>query len=328
VCSLFGTTLSATGPGDCWVYATIAADSTYSLATSADVEVVFTNVVPVVTAVSPDSGPASAGQPITITGTGFLPDSTVVIGQGHGAGTGTVPATGVTYVSPTELTAVTPVGGKTGLHHVFVTTAGGTSAPSRANLYDFLPVVTSVTPHTGPVVGGEPITIKGMDFAPDSSVVIGQGHGPVTGALAASDVHYVSSTEITAVTPGGAKAGTFSLYVVSATAGTSPRSRASAYVYYAAPVVSAVSPGSGPLSGGTTVTITGKNFVPGSTVVIGQGDKSGTGAVAATAVTYVSPNELTAVTGVGTKAGTWHLFVTSPAGTSGYSRAATFTYSG
>ena len=51
-------------------------------------------------------------------------------------------------------------------------------------------------------------------------MVIGQGNGAGTGAIAATDVTDVSSTEITAVTGGGAKVGTFSLFVTTS-AGTS-----------------------------------------------------------------------------------------------------------
>ena len=56
-----------------------------------------------------------------------------------------------------------------------------------------------------------------------------------------------------------------------------------------APTVAAVTPAFGPFGGGTTVTITGANFVAGAAVRIG-----GTGA---TNVTVTSPTSLTAVTG-------------------------------
>jgi hypothetical protein len=45
-------------------------------------------------------------------------------------------------------------------------------------------------------------------------IVIGQGNGAGTGAIAATDVTVVSSTEITAITGGGAKVETFSLFVI------------------------------------------------------------------------------------------------------------------
>jgi hypothetical protein len=91
------------------------------------------------------------------------------------------------------------------------------------------------------------------------------------------------------------------------------------------PTVSAVSPNTGKTTGGTAITITGTGFVTGATVVIGQGNGAGSGAIAATNVKVVSPTQITAVTGGGAKAGTWSLFVTTTGGTGiGY---LDFTYS-
>ena len=75
----------------------------------------------------------------------------------------------------------------------------------------------------------------------------------------------------------------------------------------AVPTVSGVSPNSGPKSGGTHITVTGTGFLAGATVVIGQGNGAGTGAIAATNVTVVSSTEITAVTGGGAKVGTFSL---------------------
>jgi hypothetical protein len=80
--------------------------------------------------------------------------------------------------------------------------------------------------------------------------------------------------------------------------------------------VSAVSPNSGPTSGGTAITITGTGFVTGATVKIGQGNGAGAGAIAATNVVVVSSTQITAVTGGGAKVGTFSLFVITSAGTS------------
>jgi IPT/TIG domain len=92
------------------------------------------------------------------------------------------------------------------------------------------------------------------------------------------------------------------------------------------PTVSAVSPNSGPLTGGTAITITGTGFVSGATVVIGQGSGSGAGAIAATNVVVVSSTKITAVTGGAAKAGTWSLFVITTGGTSAANLGDDFTY--
>ena len=58
------------------------------------------NPAPTVTSITPNTGPAAGGTPVTITGTGFLPGATVSLG-----GTS---ATGVTVVSGTSITATAP----------------------------------------------------------------------------------------------------------------------------------------------------------------------------------------------------------------------------
>ena len=81
------------------------------------------------------------------------------------------------------------------------------------------------------------------------------------------------------------------------------------------PLVSTVSPNSGPTGGGTPITVTGSGFVVGDKVVIGQGNGSAAGAIVATGVSVVSSTNITATTGGGAKPGTWNLFVVAPDGT-------------
>jgi len=72
------------------------------------------------------------------------------------------------------------------------------------------------------------------------------------------------------------------------------------------PVVTAVSPGTGSVSGGTPVVITGSGFVAGTTVTFGS--------AAATSVTVLTPNVLTAVAPAGTP-GSSIVSVQAPGGT-------------
>ena len=73
---------------------------------------------PTVTAISPSSGTASGGTPVTITGTGFSAGASVTIG-------GTAP-TGVSVVSSTSMTATTPAHAA-GAVNVVVTNSNGQS---------------------------------------------------------------------------------------------------------------------------------------------------------------------------------------------------------
>jgi IPT/TIG domain len=92
------------------------------------------------------------------------------------------------------------------------------------------PTVTSVSPASGTVSGGTPITIKGTGFVAGASVGIGQGSGTGPTAVPASKVVVVSSTEITAVTGGPAKPGTWNLFVIES-GRTSPSNTGDDYTY-------------------------------------------------------------------------------------------------
>ena len=280
-------------------------------------------VPPVVSGVSPGSGPSSGGTPITITGTGFVSGDTVEIAQGQGAGPSAIPATNVTVVSPTQITATTGGGAKPGPFHVFVTENGATSRAGSAVFTYTVPVVSGVSPASGSASGGTAITITGQDFMSGASVQIGQGEGAGPTAIPATNVTVVSPTEITATTGGGAKPGTSHVFVTE----NGVTSRAGSAVFtYTVPVVSGVSPSSGPAAGGTAITITGTGFASGASVQIAQGQGAGPTAIAATNVTVVSATEITATTGGNAKPGTFHLFVTSDAKTSAANSSDRYTY--
>jgi hypothetical protein len=187
---------------------------------------------PVVASVSPASGTVSGGTPITIKGTGFVSGATVEIGQGNGAGPTAIPASKVVVVSPTEITAITGGSAKAGSWNLFVIDSGGTSPANAGDDFTYFatPTVSSVTPASGTVSGGTPITIKGTGFVSGATVEIGQGNGAGPTAIPASKVVVVSSTEVTAVTGGPAKPGLWNLFVIDS-GGTSPANTGDDYTY-------------------------------------------------------------------------------------------------
>ena len=86
-----------------------------------------------------------------------------------------------------------------------------------------------------------------------------------------------------------------------------------------APTVTSISPASGPVTGGTSVTITGTNLSGASAVRFGTTASSGVTVNSATSITATAP--------AGT-AGTVDVTVTTPGGTSATSAADQFTYGG
>ncbi|MEU1628434.1 IPT/TIG domain-containing protein [Streptomyces sp. NPDC020096] len=138
--------------------------------------------------VSPSQGSTSGGTPVTITGTN--------LGGATAVHFGSRPATGVTSVSATQLTAVSPSG--SGTVEVTVTTPGGNSNPEPF-FYISAPWITSVSPAAGQFGGGNTVTITGSFLGSTEQVVFGPGAVHGGGQNAAFTI--VSDTEIIAVAP-------------------------------------------------------------------------------------------------------------------------------
>ena len=122
------------------------------------------------------------------------------------------------------------------------------------------PTVTVVNPTAGPLGGGTPVTITGTNFGPNGGCTTS---GVKFGANAATSFTVNSPTQITATSPAGA-AGIVDI-TVTTNGGTSATGASDRFTYTAAPTVTSVSPTSGPSGGGTSVSITGTNFVNVST---------------------------------------------------------------
>jgi len=149
-------------------------------------------VTPQVSKLAPTAGLAAGGTSVTITGTGFTGATAVEFGS--------TPAASFKVNSWTSITAVSPPS-PSGFVDVTVTTPGGTSVTSSADLFKFKPpTITGVSPNTGPKTGGTSVTITGSGFALGAATTI-----KFSGGLATS-VECTSTTVCTAISPGRAKA--------------------------------------------------------------------------------------------------------------------------
>jgi hypothetical protein len=190
------------------------------------------------------------------------------------------------------------------------------AAPAAMAHPTIAPAVSTIAPNTGPVTGGTPIAITGSGFVDGDTVVIGQGQGPFTGALPATDVVVVDSADITAATPGGAVTGNWNLFVIDPDNNASTGVNDDLFTYTPAipPAVTDLSVHTGPDSGGTPVQIFGSGFTDGDTVVIGQGQGPFTGALGVPIedATFVNFGEIDITTPGGAVTGNWNLFVIDP----------------
>jgi IPT/TIG domain len=258
-------------------------------------------VVPTVSSVNPSAGPVAGGNSVTIEGTGFTGTSVVDFG--------TAPATGVTVVSDSELNVTAPTA-LPGTVDITVTTAGGTSDTDAGDQYTYVavPTVVSLSVTAGPTAGGTSIVITGTGFTGTTSITF--GNAPATSFVVNS------ATSITAISPADT-AGIVDV-TVAATGGTSSTSSLVQFTFIApppsAPTITHVTPGTGSITGGTVVTITGTGFTGAVSVTFGG--------VPAESFTVNSDTSITATAPAGTT-GSADVVVT---GAGGPSSAATFTY--
>ncbi|MCU1489016.1 MAG: hypothetical protein JWM85_421, partial [Acidimicrobiaceae bacterium] len=175
-------------------------------------------ISPTVSAVSPSTGPATGGQRVTITGTGFPAGEPGSVRVDFGTSTASV----VAVPSSTTLVVTTPAGATpagvapggaagVGAVQVVVTVRGAgrralTSRLGTSSIYEYLdqsvtgsetPVVSGVGLPGGNVAGGNVVTIYGGGFQAS-----GAGQLNVSfGAVPASSVQVVSDSQLRATVP-------------------------------------------------------------------------------------------------------------------------------
>ncbi len=250
VTALTGTTITAVTPAHAAGAASVVVTNPGGLSATAPSSFTYQPPAPTVTSLTPLTGPTTGGTPVTLSGTGFLAGATVTVG-------GT--AATVTALTGTTITAVTPAHAA-GAASVVVTNPGGLSAtaPSSFTYQPPAPTVTSLTPLTGPTTGGTPVTLSGTGFLAGATVTVGGTAATVTA---------LTGTTITAVTPAHA-AGAASV-VVTNPGGLSATAPSSFTYQPPAPTVTSLTPTTGPVAGGTEVTISGSNFKLGAVVRFG-----------------------------------------------------------
>jgi hypothetical protein len=216
---------------------------------------------PALSGISPAFGPA--GTVVTLTGAGLLNASAVTFG-GVAAPGFTVNAAG------TSLSVSVPAGALSGF--VYVTTPYGVS---NSVTFTGAPVITSFSPASGPA--GTRVTVQGLNFTGTTQVAFGT---VTTTTFAVS-----SPTQVSVTVPSGASSGPIRVITsagtaVSTTAYTIP-----------APVLTALTPASGPAY--TNVTLTGTNLNEVTGVTFNGVAASYFFANSATSITASAPNGVT-----------------------------------
>ena len=202
------------------------------------------------------------------------------------------------FVSPTELTVKVPAGAA-GSVEVVVTNPDGKSGTLTGG-FTYIeppPTLTRVEPDSDVVTGGAAVKIIGENFQDGVTVTIGGN--------TASNVIFVSPTELTVKVPAGA-AGSVEVVVTNPDGKSGTLTGGFTYIE-PPPTLTRVEPNSDVVTGGATIKIIGANFQDGATVTIGGR--------AASSVIFVSPTELEVEAPAGV-AGSANVVVTNPDGKS------------
>ncbi|MCU1405414.1 MAG: hypothetical protein JWQ43_1717 [Glaciihabitans sp.] len=246
---------------------------------------------PALSTVTPSAGSTQGGARVKVTGSGFIGAVRVLFGGLEG--------TNVLVVSDTELYATTPARATQGSVNVRVFSPSQRSASDSPVHYRFVtpPAITAVDPASSSDAGGNLVTITGTHLNGTTEVLFGQTPASVV-TVSYSTVRVISPTHrgseeiaITLSTPGG----------------TSAVDPATAFTYAETPSVTALSPHTGTLEGGTEVTLRGAHLADVSAATFGR--------VAATNVRVLSDSEVRVTTPARTAVGDVTLSVTTSAGT-------------
>jgi hypothetical protein len=272
-----------------------------------------TNPAPTITMLNPSSATAGgAGFPLTVNGSAFVSGAVVNF---NGAAKATV------FVSATQLTATILAADITagGMVNVTVTNpapGGGTSAAAVFTINNPVPAITSLVPNSATAGGAAFIlTVNGTGFVTNQSVVKFNGSTKTTTV--------VSPTQATApITPADiATAGIFPVTVTNAAPGGGVSAPPTNFtVNNPVPTLTSIAPTSA-IAGGTsfTLTLTGTNFVAGSTVKFGTNP-----ALTPTSQTAAQIQVTVPAADIAT-AGSVNVTVTNPAPGGGTTGAQTFT---
>jgi len=201
---------------------------------------------PLVTSVSPETGPAAGGTEVTISGANFDEVEEVKFASRAAKIVDVNPAgTAITVIDPqgsnTVSVTVRTASGKDTLNGAFTYQSSGKPNPPS-------PVIESVLPNEGPASGGTTVTIEGSHFEEVEAVDFG--------SVAATNVKVNSADSITAVSPAEAP-GSVDVRVTTA-AGTSTLKRPKDEFTFAA-----VTPGGVSGSGSSSTPTSANNAVLG-----------------------------------------------------------------
>lgn len=216
----------------------------------------FKTPPPRIDTVEPPSGSNAGGTRLTVRGADFS--------EGCEATVCGLPAN-VDFRSPTEIEVTSPAVARDGLVDLRVQNRDG-QIHLAEKVFRYIaplppPVLTTVSPAGGSVLGGLKVGLFGDDFHEGCTVRFGK---------LAAQVRFLTRKQLEVVAPASPTAGAVTVEVTNPDGVTAAIESAFTYEPRPAPAITSVSPAFGPSTGGTKLVIEGKNFTKESLVYIGR----------------------------------------------------------
>ncbi len=207
---------------------------------------------PSLTSISPSTGTTGGFTPVTLTGTSFRYGATITLGGSA--------CTNSIFQAQDTYKCTTPAHAAGAVNVVITNPDGQSSTLTNGYTYAGPPTVVSASASSGPLAGGQNVTITGTNFV--SGATINFGGKSCTSVTFTNATTLVCNGNPSTTVPG------YITITVSNPNGVDGF-LANAYLYRAAPAISYINKTGGPTAGGQSVTIGGTNFVSGATVSIG-----------------------------------------------------------
>jgi hypothetical protein len=270
---------------------------------------------PLVTGISPAEGPATGGTVVTISGVHLGKVSEVLFGSAGPAD--------FTIVDEKTITAVAPPASPAG-YETDITVFSGTnpSAGIDADVFTYttiLPVITGVRPASGPA--GSSITVTGSNFMGTDRVSFTPSNSSYGNDAAGFTV--IDDHTLIVKTPTEIQGGAYHILIRNPYGyNINSLSQADVFTFTLPPppAITSLSPTSGPVTGGTIVTITGSSFATATQITVGGNLVPLINVLNDQTITFVTSSREAA------GPGSFDVVVTNPYGTSTTSPADVFTY--
>jgi len=225
-----------------------------------------------VTAVTPPVGPLAGGTQVVLSGAGLSGATEVRFGAQA--------ASSFTVDSDGQLTATSPAAAQTGAVDLTVTTPRGSWTVKSGFTYADAAgpfAVLALSPRMGPPAGGTRVLLTGQ----------GLDQGTLAVTVGGVPVMVGTRTATTAELFMPQRAGTPRVSDVAVSDGTTTRTLAAAWTWQLQ--LQSVTPASGPVAGGTAVTVAGEALPQDAVVRVGALQATAAGAVTETAVPVTTP---------------------------------------